>query len=122
MLPKWSYCKIILMKPQNITLSTNDKIAFISNMSTMLSAGIPILETVDSLLEDAKGNQKKVLLALKQDLGQGQHVYYTFSRFPKIFDKVVVNIVKASEEAGTLDDTLKDLKETIHTVLRHLSN
>lgn len=101
------------MKEQNITLSTNDKIAIISNMHTMLAAGIPILEVVDSLLEDAKGNQKKILLALKSDLGQGQHLHYTLSRFSRVFDKVTTNIIKASEESGTLDITLKDVKETI---------
>ncbi len=85
----------------------------VSNMHTMLSAGIPILETVDSLLEDAKGNQKKILLALREDMGQGQHVYVTFSKFPKVFDKVTVNIIKASEEAGTLDITLADLRDNI---------
>lgn len=101
------------MNTKNITLSGNDKITMISNMHTMLSSGIPILETVDSLLEDSKGNQRKVLLTLKEDLGQGQHVYFTFSKFPRIFDKVTVNIVKASEEAGTLDVTLKDLIQSI---------
>lgn len=101
------------MNTKNVTLSNNDKITMVSNMYTMLSAGIPILETISSLLEDAKGNQKKLLTTLRDDLGQGQHVYYTFSKFPKIFDKVTVNIIKASEEAGTLDVTLKDLKENI---------
>lgn len=105
--------KSLQFSKKNISLSTNDKLAIISNMHTMLAAGIPILEVVDSLLEDAKGNQKKILLAMKDDLGQGQHVYYTLSRFPRVFDKVTVNILKASEEAGTLDITLKDIKETI---------
>lgn len=101
------------MNTKNITLSGNDKITMVSNMYTMLSSGIPILETVDSLLQDSKGNQKKLLQTLKEDLGQGQHVYFTFSKFPKVFDKVTVNIVKASEEAGTLDVTLKDLVQSI---------
>ena len=101
------------MNTKNLSLSGNDKIILVSNLHTMLSAGIPILETVDSLLEDSKGNQKKLLTTLREDLGQGQHVYYTFAKFPKIFDKVTVNIIKASEEAGTLDVTLKDLKENI---------
>ncbi len=101
------------MKEQNISLSTNDKVAIISNMHTMLAAGIPILEVVESLLEDAKGNQKKILLAMKDDIGQGQHIYHTLSRFPRVFDKVTVNIIKASEEAGTLDIVLKDIKDTI---------
>src|SRR5579875_1532863 len=101
------------MKLQNLTISNNDKITLISNLHTMLSAGIPILEVVDSLLEDAKGNQKKVLQTLRADLGQGQHIYFTFSKFPRVFDKVTVNIIKASEGAGTLDVTLKDITENI---------
>ncbi|MBI2442791.1 MAG: type II secretion system F family protein [Candidatus Levybacteria bacterium] len=101
------------MNTENITLSGNDKLTLISNFNTMFSAGIPILETVDALLEDAKGNQKKLLETLRSDLMQGKRVYESFSRFPRIFDKVTVNIIKASEEAGTLDQTLKDLKENI---------
>jgi type II secretory pathway component PulF len=101
------------MNTQNTSLSNSEKITFISNFSTMLSAGISILEAVDSLLEDAKGNQKKVLQTLRENLVQGKHVYVAFSKFPNIFDKVTVSIIKASEEAGTLDTTLRDLKNTI---------
>lgn len=79
----------------------------------MLSAGISILETVDSLLEDAKGSQKKMLEVLRDDLIQGKRVYISFSKFPRVFDKVTVNLIKAAEEAGTLDKTLKDLKASI---------
>jgi type II secretory pathway component PulF len=79
----------------------------------MLSAGIPILEVIDSLLEDAKGNQKRFLDSLKSDLSQGNHVADAFAKFPKIFDKITVNLIRASEEAGTLDVTLTDLKSSI---------
>lgn len=101
------------MKGYNTTLSSNDKIALVSNLHTMLSSGIPILETVESLLEDSKGGQKKLLQQMQLDLGQGQHMYVTFEKFPKIFDKVTINIVKAAEESGTLDTALEDLKRTI---------
>ena len=101
------------MKTQHLSLSTNDKIALISNMHTMLAAGIPILETIDSLLEDSKGGQRKLLLTLREDLSQGQHISYTFSRFPNVFDRVTVSIVKAAEEAGTLDQALKEITQNI---------
>lgn len=101
------------MNTKNISLSNSEKIGLISNFATMLAAGIPILETVESLLEDAKGNQKKLLEALRNDLNQGNHVWACFSKFPGVFDKVTVNIIKASEQAGTLDVTLKDLKGNI---------
>lgn len=98
---------------KNISLSVQDKIAVISNFSTLLTAGISILEAVDSLLEDSKGNQKKLLMALREDLIQGKHVYASFSQFPKVFDRVTINILKAAEEAGTLDITLIDLRKNI---------
>ena len=101
------------MKTSHIRLSTNEKVGLIKNLHTMLTAGIPILESVESLREDAKKNQKILLDTLKEDLNQGKHIYYTFDKFPKIFDKVTVSILKASEEAGTLDVALKDLSDSI---------
>ncbi len=97
----------------NTTMSANDKIALVSNLHTMLSSGIPILETVDSLLEDSKGGMKKLLETMRQDLQQGQHLYITFGKFPRIFDKVTISIIKASEESGTLDTALEDLQANI---------
>lgn len=99
--------------PKSLRISSADKLGLVSNLATMLSAGIPILEVVDSLLEDAKGNPKKLLESLKADLSQGNHVSDAFAKFPKIFDKITVNLIKASEEAGTLDVTLSDLKTSI---------
>ncbi len=108
------------MRTDNLTLSYKDKIALLGNFSTMLAAGISILESVDSLLEDAKGSQRKVLQVLREDLVQGKHVYVCFSKFPQIFDKVTVNIIKASEEAGTLDVTLVDIKNHIQKEMEFL--
>ncbi len=101
------------MNEQQVKLSNSDKIALIGSFATMLSAGIPILDVVNSLLEDTKGGQRKILETLHEDLIQGKHVYATFSKFPRVFDKVTVSVIKASEEAGTLDVTLKDLKRTV---------
>lgn len=101
------------MKLEKLSLSQTEKLTLISNFATLLSAGISILEAVDSLLEGTKGNQRKVLETLREDLVQGKHVYQSFSKFPLIFNKVTVNIIKASEEAGRLDETLKDLRQSI---------
>lgn len=101
------------MKTERTSLSNNEKVDLVGNLSTLLSAGIPILEAVESLLEDSKGNLKKILQTLRNDLMEGKHVYASFSKFPRAFDKVTVNLLKAAEEAGALDVTLKDLKDII---------
>lgn len=101
------------MNKKSITISNSDKLSLIGTFSTMINAGIPILETIDSLLDDAKGNTKKILESIRADLVQGESLYAALSKFPLVFDKVTVSVVKASEEAGTLDVVLKDLKNQI---------
>lgn len=96
-----------------VSLSNNEKLGLISTMATMLTAGIPILETVDSLLDDSKGNMRKIIETIRADLMQGKPLYSSFARFPKVFDSVTVNIIKASEEAGKLDVVLKDIRDQI---------
>lgn len=101
------------MKLKKISVSNTEKLSLISNLSTMISAGIPILPSIDSLLEDSKGGSKKILEEAKADLLQGKHLYTTFSKFPNVFDKVTVNIIRGAEEAGQLSVTLKDLREEV---------
>jgi type II secretory pathway component PulF len=90
-------------------MSTNDKITLMSNLATMLKAGISIIDAIDSLLEDAKGSQKVLLQTVKDDINQGLHLHESLVKFPQIFNKVSINIIHASEEAGTLDSTLREL-------------
>ena len=44
---------------------------------------------------------------------QGKSLYDSFGQFPRVFDKVTLNLIKAAEEAGTLETTLRDLREHI---------
>lgn len=92
-----------------IRLSNSEKLLIISNLATLLSSGVPILEAVDSLEEGLKGNSKKVIEILEQDLKEGKKMSDSFARFPEAFDPVTINLIKAAEEAGTLETSLKDL-------------
>jgi len=98
------------MNTKSISISNSEKLGLISNFATMLNAGLSVLEIVDSLLEDSKGNLKKLLEVLREDLMQGGHISSSFEKFPKVFDKITINLIKAAEEGGTLDVTLTDLK------------
>lgn len=101
------------MKDKNISISGAEKLGLISNLSTLISAGIPILPSIDSLLEDAKGGSKKILEEAKADLLQGKHLYLSFSKFPNVFNKVSVNVIRGAEEAGQLSATLKILRDEV---------
>lgn len=110
------------MNAKNITMSNNEKLSLFSTLSTMISAGIPILEVVDSILEDSKGNTKKIVESIRDDLIQGKSLSVAFSKFPSVFDKVTINVIKASEEAGTLEVVLKDLKTQLKKDMEFMDN
>lgn len=101
------------MKTINVSFSTDEKLNLLSNLATMLSSSIPILEAVNTLLDDSKGNLKFFLTTLREDLTAGNRVNTTFAKFPKSFDRVVVNLIRGAEESGTLEITLKDIKNNI---------
>lgn len=97
----------------NPRLKASDRLNLITNMATMLSAGIPILEAVDTLLAESKGANKEVLTIMRKGLEQGKPISESMKAAPRAFDPVTVNIVRASEEAGTLDQALTDLQATL---------
>ena len=84
-----------------------------SNLATMLGSGIPILEAVDTLLEDNKGPTRRVLMLFKASLTEGRPLSHAMKKAPKVFDPVTVNLIQAAETAGTLEEALHDLSLSI---------
>src|SRR5260221_2851884 len=101
------------MKHNRLRLTNTERLNFVSNLSTMYSAGIPLLSAVIALSEEARGNTKKILQEIDADLLKGKNLYESLAKFPLIFDTITVNMIRASEASGTLDVILKDLKVQI---------
>jgi len=106
----------------NLRLSGEDKISLFSNMATMLSAGIPIAETIESLLDESKKDVRQLLLIVQEDISSGHHLHQSFSKFPKAFDKVTVNLIKSAEESGTLETSLKDIEKNMLKEMQFADN
>lgn len=100
-------------KLAKLKLNGTEKLELVGSLATMIASGISLFEVVHTLQEDAKGGQKIILAEMENDLAQGRHVYVTLGKFPKVFDRVSVNVVRASEEAGTLEVALRDLRLTL---------
>jgi type IV pilus assembly protein PilC len=101
------------MKLSSPTLQKKDQLDLISNIATMLTAGIPLLEAVDSLRDESKGAIRKVLNELHDSLSEGHPLSHGMERIPRVFDPVTINLIKAAEESGTLEKTLKELTGSI---------
>jgi type IV pilus assembly protein PilC len=81
---------------------------FCKQFATMLRAGLPVLNTLNMLDEQTEApNMKKIIVTIRKDLEAGNALSKCFSNHPKIFDTVVVNLIKAGEASGKLDTFLQ---------------
>lgn len=88
----------------------NDLVIFTRELSAMVGAGVPLLRSLTSLEEHAESPAlKKTLLAVIQDVESGAGIADALAKHPHVFDDVYVNMVRAGEAAGILDDILKRL-------------
>ena len=83
---------------------------FCKQFATMLRAGLPVLNTLNMLAEQTEApNMKKIIVTIRKDLESGNALSKCFSNHPKIFDTVVVNLIKAGEASGKLDTFLQKI-------------
>ena len=91
------------IKPQEIMI-------FCKQFATMLRAGLPVLNTLEMLEGQTSGlPMKKVIQTIKKDLESGNALSKCFEKHTKIFDTVVVNLIKAGEASGKLDTFLQKI-------------
>lgn len=91
-------------------VKSDDLVMFTRQLSAMVSAGVPLLRALSSQKEhtDSKALQK-VLTGIIADVESGTPLADALGKFPNTFGDVYVNMVRAGEAAGILDDILKRL-------------
>jgi type IV pilus assembly protein PilC len=92
------------------SVKLNDLVIFTRQLSTMISAGVPLSRSMSALQEDSENPyMKEVLAGLTKDVQSGIPLGDAFAKFPNVFSDVYVNMVRAGEEGGILDEILKRL-------------
>ena len=81
-------------------------------LATMLQAGIPLDETLQSIAEQAeKQREKSMLLAVRAKVLEGHSLAAGFAEFPQVFNNLYRATVAAGEKTGHLDKVLERLAE-----------
>ncbi len=97
------FAKAGKIKEKDITLFTRQ-------LAVMMKAGVPLLQSFDIVGRGASNPAVQRLLAeVKADIEKGNSMHQAFSKHPKHFDKLFVNLVQAGEAAGILEDVLDRL-------------
>ncbi|MFP3323722.1 type II secretion system F family protein [Planococcus sp. SIMBA_160] len=85
-------------------------IMFLRQFSTLMRAGVTIVDSVKILSQQVESKQlRKTLAEIEAELRQGNALSDSLAKYPKIFEPLTVNLVKAGELSGNIDDSLDRL-------------
>ena len=91
-------------------IKSSDLVMFTRQLSAMVGAGVPLLRALTSLEEHSESESLRKLLAkIIKDVEAGAPLADALEKYPNAFNSVYVNMVRAGEAAGILDDILKRL-------------
>jgi type IV pilus assembly protein PilC len=97
---------------------------FTRQFSTLQDAGLPVLRSLKILERQMKpGVLKNALIDVVDDVESGSTLSEAFSKHPKCFDRLYVNMVKAGEAGGALEvilQRLADFKEKAQSLKRKI--
>jgi len=105
--PKDIFENVSFMQPK---VQTSDIMLFARQFSTMIDAGLPIIQCLDILHSQQENKTfKKILREIKESVEGGSTLADALKKFPKEFDDLFVNMIAAGEIGGILDNILSRL-------------
>ncbi len=80
---------------------------FSRELASLLKSGVPILNAINIILEQAEShNFKSVLQNIRSEVKEGATFSSALSRYPKIFPSLYIALIRAGEDSGVLPDAL----------------
>ncbi|MDO9464039.1 MAG: type II secretion system F family protein [bacterium] len=91
-------------------IKSNDLILFSRQLATMVNAGLPLVQGLDTLADQMENPSLKTLVRkLENDVEGGESFSQALLKHQKVFSEFYVSMVRAGEESGTLDEILNRL-------------
>lgn len=84
---------------------------FLQELSTLLSAGIPLLEALDTSARQHAGAFRQSVLLLREHVATGGSLAQAMKLQPVLYDEVCCGVIEVGQNAGTLDTSLARLVE-----------
>jgi type IV pilus assembly protein PilC len=114
--PKDIFENISFLKPK---VTKKDLVVFTRQFSTMIDAGLPLVQGLTILAEQSENPTfKAILKEITKDVEGGSTLAEAMKKHPKIFDSLFVNLVAAGEVGGILDTILRRLAQFIEKAER----
>jgi type IV pilus assembly protein PilC len=101
------------MRNSRLHIGMHDRILFARRLSLYLRAGIPIVEALGLIHDDAHGSLATLLQSLIQNISQGSPLSRALSYFPRIYKPFHIQLITIGEASGTLPDSLTHIAELL---------
>ena len=89
-------------------ITVKDRIVFSRQLATLIGAGLPLAQSMRTIAEQTENKRfRSVVEEILTDIEAGKTLSDSFAKYPDLFDKVFLSLIKAGEASGTLDDALK---------------
>jgi len=89
-------------------VTAKDKILFSRQLSTLINAGLPIVQSLRNVGDQTPSKPLKAIISqLIFSVEAGEAFSVALSKHPKVFNQVFVSLVAAGETSGTLDVALE---------------
>jgi len=99
-----------LFGPKAQKITTRDVVIFTRTFSTMVDAGLPLVQCLDILGKQSDNRTLgEKILSVKANIEAGNNLSESLKKHPKIWDSLYCNLVEAGEVGGILDIILKRL-------------
>lgn len=93
-------------------VSTKSLVIFTRQLATLVAAGLPLVKALRTLHDQLeKGTLKDIIKTVADEVESGTNFSEGLSHFPATFPDFYVNMIKAGEQGGMLEDILKRLSE-----------
>lgn len=107
--PKDMFANIAFMQPK---VTGKDVVVFTRQLSTMIDAGLPLVQSLQILSKQQENPTfKRALLEIVNDVETGTTLADGMRKHPKAFDPLFANMIEAGEIGGILDTILGRLAE-----------
>lgn len=104
-------------------ITLKEKILFTKQLAILLKSGVPLVQSLELLVEQFEGGMRSILITIKDDIKGGRAFADSLKKYPRIFENIYIQLVRAGEATGKLEiilDRLTDYLERREAIAKRV--
>ncbi len=94
-----------------------DLVLFSRQLSTLINAGIPIVQCLNVLIDQVENKSfKSIIMIIREDIEKGASITMALGKHPAVFNQLYTSMVKSGESGGVLDEVLERISSYLESV------